>query len=548
MAEPEPGTHDDQDTFAELFGGEASDAEEPQGKVKKDKKDKKEKKAGKEGKEGKEKKEKKDKKEKKESKSTKQEPDAAPAEAEAKVEADVPPAEPERNILKIRKKGRTSAAAASPAVAAVQPEDKKDKKDKKRKGVDPDADDAAPAPTDVMDELMAEGDFMENVLQDLQGSMEPPSEQVQAGEVFEDFQDDALEAGDALAGFMEDLGQEMPIEEGDQPREDVPVLIPPKFGSAKKRKTVAATGSSMPVARHGGYSKEGYTTHSGPIARNEGEESMGLKLNGVMDSLKLKRPLSITERDSMTFIENFVQEMVEAAENDLREFESGKGAALKNKMNLLGKAVSVMQKFVFGELFVTYGGCRALALWLRSLPDGSLPNAHLRTTLLNAMLRLPISKEALQNCKEPALGEIVQKLMKNPNETVDNRKTAGSLVQKWLKQVLVKSASASLESEDAGEGPQALHARKPAETLESFLALEEDSFKRIHPTIPVREGKEYVVHPEPAANALPQKRDKFELDSNRYKLNEVLKVFNRPNKKGWKPYEVSIGGKGLNQL
>merc|ERR1719199_1802626 len=152
------------------------------------------------------------------------------------------------------------------------------------------------------------------------------------------------------------------------------------------------------------------------------------------------------------------------------------------------------------------------------------------------MLRLPISKEALQNCKEPRLGEIVAALQKNPMETVANRKVAAMLVQKWIKQVLVVAPDVF----DAGatEGPKAMLPPKPVETLESFLAAEEESFKRMHPTIPIREGKDYQIHPP--ANAVALKRDKYQQDSNRYKLNEVLKDFNRPNKKTWRPYEVSI--------
>merc|ERR1711879_469831 len=98
----------------------------------------------------------------------------------------------------------------------------------------------------------------------------------------------------------------------------------------------------------------------------------------------------------------------------------------------------------------------------------------------------------------------------------------------------------------ADEGPKAALARKPAETYESFLALEEESFKRMHPTIPIREGKDYTI--SPANQAEPLKRDKYREDSNRFKLNEVLKVFNRPNKRVWKPYAVSIAGRQLNQL
>merc|ERR1719424_654606 len=214
---------------------------------------------------------------------------------------------------------------------------------------------------------------------------------------------------------------------------------------------------------------------------------------------------------------------------------------------MLPKAVSVMEKFVFGELFVAYGGVRALACWLRCLPSGQLPNAHLRSILLEMMTRLPITKEALQNCKEPALGEVVAKLMKHPQETVPNRKLAASLVQKWVKQVLVTgTAEASLDPDAGEENQEALHPAKPVETLESFLAAEEESFKRMHPSIPVREGRAYTIHPP--CLAVPQKRDRYAENSNRYKLNEVLKVFNRPNKKAYRPYEVSIAGRQLNQL
>merc|ERR1719359_2700339 len=102
---------------------------------------------------------------------------------------------------------------------------------------------------------------------------------------------------------------------------------------------------------------------------------------------------------------------------------------MTEKLAMLPRCVAIMEKFLFAEKFVANGGCRALALWLRPLPNGELPNAHLRTTLLNCMLRLPISKEALQNCKDPPLGQIVARLKQNPNETVANRKAAGILVQ-----------------------------------------------------------------------------------------------------------------------
>jgi transcription factor SPN1 len=320
--------------------------------------------------------------------------------------------------------------------------------------------------------------------------------------------------------------EEVESEKGDL--KSIPTIIPPfKYTEGRKKLKV----------RH---SNEALVS-----AEDEEGPNLSKKWTEVMDSLKLQKPFTINEMDSTPFIQGFIEDMVTAAEADLKEYYSGHLGRMKNKINMLARAVSIMQKVVFGELFVTFGGSRALALWLKPLPNGQLNNVHLRSTLLTCMLRLPISKDALQNCKDPALGEIVKNLMQNPRETVQNRKTAASLVQKWIKQVLVnKDAAETVQNEDEDTGPSL--EPKPLETAESFHQLEEESFKRLHPTIPVREGKDYRIHPE--VTAMARRAEKYSQDSNRYKLNEVLKIFNRPNKKAWKPYEVSIAGRQLNQL
>jgi len=414
--------------------------------------------------------------------------------------------------------------------------------------VEPELDEVAPlptveAPTDVIDDTLRQFGEDINVLP----KTVPTHESLEEGGLFDMPEDEPDDVQDILGDFLNDAQANDPatnemrdymdnLVEGEEDvvpshrtsHEDVPVVTPLVWQSigGKKRRTqqrlVTATQDEDP------------------------EFDSNEKLRAVMESLKPKRALQIAETDAMPFIQAFVQEMEEASERDLREFEAGRLHEMKHKMNMLGKAVSVMQKFVFGDLFVTYGGCRALALWLRKLPNGQLPNAHLRTTILNVMLRLPISKEALQNCKDPPLGEIVANLMRNPSETVGNRTNAAQLVQKWVKQVLVTTVEPTADSIDADEGPQPAHQRKPEETYESFLEAEQESFKRMHPSIPIREGKEYHVHP--MITAEPMKKFKYSDDSNRHKLNEVLKIFDRPNKKAWKPFEVSIAGRQLNQL
>ncbi|CAE8623011.1 unnamed protein product, partial [Polarella glacialis] len=264
----------------------------------------------------------------------------------------------------------------------------------------------------------------------------------------------------------------------------------------------------------------------------------------VLDSIRPKRGLTIRDADVHTYVEDFIKLMVEIAEKDLEDLSAGK--PMLRKMEMLPKAVEVMEKFHFADAFVTYGGCRALAMWLRDLPNGEMPNVHLRSALLRCMERLPITKDALQNC-DPPLGKVVVKLQQNPKETVGNRKLAAQLVQRWLRQVLTpKPEDRSLDSLIAGEEEERTGniTRPEEETDESLKLLEEDSAKRMHPTIPIIKGHEYVVRPVPTDQPVPRHKDS--LESNRGKLAEVLKAMSRPNKKAYRPYSVSIAGRTLN--
>lgn len=599
------------DAFEELFG-DGSDDDVPETAAVKDaadglkgKKDKKEKKRKKEKKEKSEKNERKDKKEKKEKKHKKDKKaskeldsgtigDTDGAENAAKADA---PASPGKTMLRIRKpRGAASTEAPQEGVASHTPADaqdakqKKDKKDKKAKKEkkekkDGRAGEVLPSAAAVADGAEAKGKE-KKVKKDKKDKKEkkrkaaeleddvhiPETEVPQEDdgnenavfqEFFQELEDNALppdtvtqtalDLQDALLGeaaeqavVLEDQRALQTSEKPEPPRITPPSWLIEQTAEVKKQaKALRASGLTPQQIQLAKAQKNTHKTREELVA---GTGSLAKRLDETLEALKLKKPLTITENNAKKFIENFVQEMIEAAEKDLRAFEEGRAEDMKHKVNMLGKCVNVMQKFSFAEHFVTWGGCRALALWLRPLPDGRLPSVHLRTALLNGMLRLPISKESLQNCKDPQLGQIVARLRANPEETVANKKTASTLIQRWLKQVLVVPAGASVEAGHSvsTEPPKPSLERKPAETLESFLKLEEESFKRMHPTIPVREGKDYQIHPPATAQAL--KRDKYAQDSNRFKLNEVLKDFNRPNKKSYRPYEVSVSGRQLNQL
>eukprot|EP00913_Durusdinium_trenchii_P017542 g16483.t1 len=203
------------------------------------------------------------------------------------------------------------------------------------------------------------------------------------------------------------------------------------------------------------------------------------------------------------------------------------------KLEFLPEAVDVMEKYQFAHAFIAYGGCRVLALWLQNLPSGALPSVHLRSALLRCMERLPITKEDLRKAGEPLLGRIVAQLQTHPEETMTNRKRAQGLVQRWLRQIM---APESDSLDDMGEKVGTIP-RPPAETEESVAKLEEESAKRLHPSIPVIQAKDYVI--QPVSTAMPIIREKLSMETYKGKLNEVLKFMARPNKRSWKPFSVT---------
>ena len=230
------------------------------------------------------------------------------------------------------------------------------------------------------------------------------------------------------------------------------------------------------------------------------------------------------------------------AAEDLEDFQQGK--PMLKKLQMLPEAREVMEKFQFSDAFIAYGGCKILAVWLQNLPNGQLPSVHIRSVLLECMERLPITKDALRDAGEPRLGQVVAKLQTHPEETPRNRKRARGLVQRWLRQIMIPDEMDTLEGFLA-EGDKVGSIPRPAPETEESLALqEEESAKRLHPAVPVIQGKEYVI--QPISTAQPVAREKPAKDTYQGKLDEVLKVMARPNKRSWKPYSVSIAGRQLN--
>ena len=89
-----------------------------------------------------------------------------------------------------------------------------------------------------------------------------------------------------------------------------------------------------------------------------------------------------------------VEEMDSALESDIRSNQAGKPAF--QRLKLLKRIDTVLQRITIHEEFLEKDGCHRLALWLEKMPDDSYPNQKIILTILQCIDRLPISEEHLK--------------------------------------------------------------------------------------------------------------------------------------------------------
>ncbi|KAK2961439.1 putative transcription factor SPN1 [Blattamonas nauphoetae] len=131
------------------------------------------------------------------------------------------------------------------------------------------------------------------------------------------------------------------------------------------------------------------------------------------------------------------------------------------------------------------------AEWLQKLPDGTLPNSQIRTTILRSLDIMPIKPHNLRGSE---LGKIVRGLSINPAETQENQALEEKLIQKWGQQ-MVESSRAYQSNLDRLALDTAGSERQESETsrkIDSFLekrrgaALVGDPSFRYTPAAPKR--------------------------------------------------------------
>lgn len=287
----------------------------------------------------------------------------------------------------------------------------------------------------------------------------------------------------------------------------------------------------------------------------EEEEEFGKK--------KKNKKLERTPEEIAMFVEQFMAKLDVAAEQDADLNRRSKPAIEKLKM--LGELWNVLQKRQLQQEFLDRGVLSSLKNWLEPLPDGSLPNMNIRTTLLKLLTDLPIDVEHFERreqLKKSGLGKVVMFLSRLPEETSTNKKLARDLVDKWSRPIFQKSTRyEDLRTYDEERPmPRRTPMKKPVpkraqldrggDELDMMQQSEElkrgDAGYRQHASRPEALPLDFVrrpqskVDPHEVENRARQQRQ----EEKRMKMNKKLQQL-KTTKKNMQASKISVEGRGV---
>lgn len=143
-----------------------------------------------------------------------------------------------------------------------------------------------------------------------------------------------------------------------------------------------------------------------------------------------RRRVQISDEEAQIFCRSLVERMIAAAEQDGESVKNDRPAFAKLKML---SEIDEICKPAWRHWCINEGVAVALASWLATLPDGSLPNLSVRQKVLQIALQLPFQPGDL---RDNDLGKVIVGLWRHPEETEGNRRVVREIVGKWVRPML----------------------------------------------------------------------------------------------------------------
>eukprot|EP00871_Galdieria_phlegrea_P001400 jgi/Galph1/2260/GphlegSOOS_G938.1 len=131
-------------------------------------------------------------------------------------------------------------------------------------------------------------------------------------------------------------------------------------------------------------------------------------------------------------VDSLLRKMMKAVDDDLLALKAGKPAS--NKLKLVEEVERNLRRVEYRELFLEQGFLSVLKRWLDPLPDGSLPNASLRSRLLKILDEFPVDNSWMELLRSSEIGRAVKYISVN-DKYESTRRMAKELVEKWIRPV-----------------------------------------------------------------------------------------------------------------
>ena len=262
-------------------------------------------------------------------------------------------------------------------------------------------------------------------------------------------------------------------------------------------------------------------------------------LNGMKNRRQTKS--AYDEDDTKEMCKRFLARMDKAARLDEESMEAERPAVFKIKM--LEEVQAQVGKKEVADRLIDHGLLKVVNRWLRPDP---LPNIRLRTTLYKILDALPVTETDLET--SGGLGRTVMQLWQHPDETGDNRKLLGLLIEKWMRPLLGLKTQYKHLADFEEEAATAIQRRSAQLTQRRQLP----DFNTGRARIPEPANFDYAIRPQSLVERdmddeedERKERSKTDEEGRRVKMNKRLDKMNKgaAAAAGRAKYKVDVSGR-----
>ncbi|KAL6784448.1 hypothetical protein ACKKBF_B01830 [Auxenochlorella protothecoides x Auxenochlorella symbiontica] len=289
---------------------------------------------------------------------------------------------------------------------------------------------------------------------------------------------------------------------------------------------------------------------------NKDDEAVESDLEDELDKLftKRKRRESNTDYENKALVDSFLAQMEVAVEEDMKDYEQGRPAT--HKLRMLSRVQDLLSTQKLHNELLDGGLLGVLKAWIDPMPDGTLPNTTIRSSILKLLDILPVDcamEDRKAQLKRSGLGRSIMFLAKVSDETAANKRLARGLVEKWSRPILVSRSTRGADTAEEQQILQSRQLRLAAKKPQADKELDQNGrpvklrpgdpgFRR-HAAIPEAASLDYVKRPE-SMTVLPVGRNAGREKPSEHKLSKKLKVMGKKNQFG-RAANVSVEGRNV---